>query len=170
MNKTSIATLVVTILGGIGVIASYIWVFSKNKGNYVTHEYWYGLDESVVKLLIFFQVLAAIGFLMAILTWIIAPPVGGVLDPWYALPTTLLFFFITAIIWPFATHFEIEWLVVLSLIGTAICTIVLLAGSVEENNPRWWVVLGLMLLSIVTVLSDAIIWNANYIRNVILKK
>ena len=45
----------------------------------------------------------------------------------------------------------------------AISSILLLAGSVEDKDVKWYVTFGLLLVSIVTVLGDSVIWNANYI-------
>jgi hypothetical protein len=78
----------------------------------------------------------------------------------------LCVFFISAIIWPFATYYKKNILVVLSLIFTAISSILLLAGLIEDKNPKWYVVLGSFLLSIVTVLGDGVLWNVNYIYKV----
>lgn len=50
-------------------------------------------------------------------------------------------FFISAIIWPFATYYKKHILVVLSLIFTAISSILLLAGLIEDKNPKWYVVM-----------------------------
>lgn len=160
------ATLIVTIVLGLTVLVSYYIVFIhlNTPHNYLTHPFWFGIPKNIVIILVFFQTLAVVGFLMAMITWIIDPPEGGVMGSHIALPLTISVFLITASIWPFAVHYDIPWLVVVSLIGTAICSIVLLAGSIEETNQRWWVVLGFILLSIVTVIGDGVLWNANYIK------
>jgi len=68
------------------------------------------------------------------------------------------------LIWPYAVNKKIHWLVVFSLIITAISSILMLAGSIEEDNPRTIIVVGLLFLCIITVLGDAVLWNANYIK------
>ena len=65
--------------------------------------------------------------------------------------------------WPYATYYKQPIIVVASLVCTAIASILLLAGSIESDQPKWYIVLGLILLSIVTVLGDGVVWNANYI-------
>lgn len=158
-------TLAVAVVGGLVLLATYAFIFGVRKpGPYLTHVYWFGMDPQVVKVLVVFQVLAAIGFCLAVTSWIVQPPIGGVMGAPWAVPVTLAILLATAIAWPLALYHDRRWLVVLSLVGTAVCTILLLAGSIEEVSPRWWVVLGFLLLGLVTVLADAVVWNANYIR------
>ena len=65
-----------------------------------------------------------------------------------------------------ATYYKINWLIILSLITTAIASILLLAGTIEEKKDdiRWYKVLGLLSLCLVTVLADGVLWNANYLK------
>jgi len=122
------------------------------------------MNINIVKILVFFQFLAVIGFLISVIPMVFDVPSQGILKN--NLFLILYVFFISAIIWPFATYYKKHILVVLSLIFTAISSILLLAGSIEDKNPKWYVVLGSFLLSIVTVLGDAVLWNANYIYKV----
>jgi len=163
----NVSTLIVVVLGGIAISLSYGIVFGKlQPGQYLSHPFWLDIPKELVVILVVFQALAAIGFLLAIIPWIIQPPKTGVMGKHeWTLPLTLGFFFVFAVMWAPATFYKVHWLVVLSLIGTAIASIVLLAGSIEEDNPRWYIVVGLILLCIVTVLIDAVLWNAKYIRN-----
>jgi len=163
-----VSALITVIIGGIAVFLSYGWVFGKlQPGKYLSHPFWLGLPRSVVVMLVAFQALAAIGFLVAMTSWVIQPPTTGVMGTHkWALPVTLVVFFLFAVMWAPATFYKIHWLVVLSLIGTAAASIVLLAGSIEETDPKWYVMLGFMLLCIVTVLNDAVLWNAKYIRTI----
>jgi len=159
--------IIVLILLGISVLVSYYIVFVKlykSKKSYINHEFWFGIDEKIVKILVFFQILAVIGFLISIIPLIFNVPTHGILSN--NLFIILCVFFISAIIWPFATYYKKHILVVLSLIFTAISSILLLAGSIEDKNPKWYIVLGTLLLSIVTVLGDGVLWNANYIYKI----
>ena len=160
-----IPALIITTLGGIGTFLSYWWVFIRLcPGNYFTHPFWLGLDEKVIRLLVVFQLLAAVGFIIGIGAWILEPPSSGIMGRnYWILPLVLSLFFVFVVTWAPATFYNFPWAVVLSLVGTAITSILLLAGSIEEDRPRWYIVLGLILLSIVTVLSDAVLWNAKYI-------
>ena len=100
-----------------------------------------------------------------IISWIQYPPKKGIM---YGnnLVYTLILFLISATIWPIATYYKIHWLVILSLITTAIASILLLAGTIEEQKEdiKWYKVLGMLSLCLVTVLGDGVIWNANYIK------
>ena len=163
-----VSSLVTTIVGGLGVLTSYGVVFGKliPGQSYATHPFWLGLDKNFVSFLIMLQVLAVFGFITSVGTWILDPPEGGILSSSsraWLLPLTLAVFLASATIWAPATFYKLKWLAVFSLITTATSSILLLAGSVEEDVPRWWVVLGLLFLNIVTVLADGVIWNARYI-------
>lgn len=160
--------IIILFLLGISVFVSYYIVFVKlykSNKSYINHEFWFGIDRNIVKILVFFQFLAVIGFLISVIPLILNVPSQGILKN--NLFLILCVFFISAIIWPFATYYKKHLLVVLSLIFTAISSILLLAGSIEDKNPKWYVVLGSFLLSIITVLGDGVLWNANYIYKVI---
>jgi hypothetical protein len=71
-------------------------------------------------------------------------------------------FLVSAIIWPIATTYKAKATSVASLVVTAISSILLLAGLSEDRAPMY-VLLSALSLSIVVVLLDAVVWNANYI-------
>ena len=162
-SSFDVKTLVTCILLGIGVLTAYILCFRDKGANYITHPYWLGMSPDLVWVLVVLQIFAAIGFLTAIITWIRIPPVGGILDN-DRLWMFVGFFILSAIVWPIALRYDVKWLVVMSLISTAIATILLLAGSIEETKPRLHVVIGLIALNVVTVLADGVLWNAKYIK------
>jgi hypothetical protein len=155
-----------TILLGIGVLIAYYVVLGKwvPSSSYRCHPFWLGISENNVNMLSFFQLLAVGGFLTASMSWLVTPPKGGVMDGPLAFPLTICVFLISAIGWPLATYYKYKWLTVTSLISTAVASVVLLAGSIEEEEPRWYVILGWLLLSLVTVLGDGVVWNAKYIQ------
>tara|TARA_B100001093_G_C26508603_1_gene876553 strand:- start:222 stop:746 length:525 start_codon:yes stop_codon:yes gene_type:complete len=151
-------------VSGIGVLISYYIVFGRwIPGNYLQHPFWFGMDSKVIKMFIVFQVLAVIGFLIAFYYYYYNSVSSGILSYKYGFSGILLLFFISAIIWPFATYFNWGWLVVVSLITTAMATILFLAGAVEDKKGKWYIVLALIFLNITTVLGDAVSWNAHYI-------
>jgi hypothetical protein len=108
------------------------------------------------------MIFAMIGFLVSVGSWLLDPPKKGIMSG-NNLFLTLVIFFVTAILWPIATYYECGWLVVANLVLTAVASILLLAGSVEEKNIKPYRVFGLLCLCITTVLGDGVIWNANYI-------
>ena len=161
-----IIALMVTLVGGILVLVSYIIVFGRlTPGNYFTHPFWYDIKADVIKVLLVFQSLAAIGFLTAISSWIINPPSNGLMGRSGALSSTLGVFLATAALWPWMVHMNYPALTVGSLLGTAAASIALLAGAIEEDNPKWWIVWGTLQLSACTVLGDGVMWNAKYIKS-----
>lgn len=162
-----IVSALITIMLGIVVMITYYIVLGKwvPSTSYNNHPFWLGITKTNVNMLTAFQVLAATGFITASLSWFINPPKGGVMGSnKCALPITLAVFLIGAIVWPVATYYKTNWLTVASLLLTAAASITLLAGSIEEDNPRWYVILGWLMLSLVTVLGDGVVWNAKYIQ------
>lgn len=164
MNVTQISITLTTLLG---VLISYILVFSRGRtaGGYIKHPLWLGMETSLVKFIVGLQLIAAVGFVAALYQWIRKPPSKGILGHTNALFITLMIFSIAAIGWPWAVLYKQHFLVVLSLCLTAISSIILLAGSVEDDQggTPWWVTVGLLFLSLVTVLADGVLWNAKYI-------
>ena len=158
--------IIILALLGLSVLISYYIVLGKwikTTSNYSNHPFWFGLDKNVVNILIIFQILAVTGFLVGVGSWLKNPPVGGIMSRQNALFLTLAAFFISAALWPFTTYYNKTILTVLVLVITAISCILLLAGSVEETKPRWYIFLGFLFLCITTVLGDGVIWNAKYI-------
>lgn len=160
MNSLEIFIVVVL---AVGVLVSYKYcLIDNNSTSYLNNKYWFGIPQNVVIMILVFQVLGVIGFIVALLSWFIKPPTSGILSKY--LFVTLVAFFTSAIAWSLSIYYKIDWLTVVSLIFTALASIVLLVGSIEEKKPRIYIVLGLLLLCIVTVLCDAVMWNANFIR------
>ena len=160
---------IVLLFFAISVLVSYYIVFKilyKSNKSYINHDFWFGLDKNLVKIIIVFQLFALLGFVTSVGYWMNNSPQGGIMSRGNVLFYTLLVFFIGSIIWPFAVYYKKHIIVVLSLIIVAISSILLLAGSVEENNVKVTVVIGFLFLCIVTVLLDAVVWNANYITKI----
>lgn len=157
--------IILSILGIFVLYAYYIYLRRPDTGkntNYFTNYFWFGINENIVKILTFFQLFAIIGFLIAVISWIKTPPKGGIMEKYLFI--TIFIFLFSALLWPYAVNKKIHWLVVFSLIITAISSILMFAGSIEEDNPRTIIVIGLLFLCIITVLGDAVLWNANYIK------
>jgi hypothetical protein len=155
---------IILILLGLSVLISYYIVFVvlyKSKKSYINHEFWFGMNRELVKIIVILQLLALYGFLTSVSILVSNVPTHGILSN--NLFKILCMFFVSAIIWPFATFYKKHIIVVLSLTMTAISSILLLAGSIEDTNQNFHVVLGTFLVSIVTVLVDGVLWNANYI-------
>jgi hypothetical protein len=167
MNKIE---KIILLFSALGLMVSYYIVFFKlyksTSKSYSTHEFWFGMNEKFVNILIYLQLLAAVGFIVSISSWIKEPPKGGIMGKKHYIFFTLLIFFIGSIIWPFAVFYKKPIIAVTSLIFVAISSILLLAGSIEEKNSRWYVILGLMCVCLVTVLGDSVLWNANYISKI----
>jgi hypothetical protein len=154
----------IIMLLGLSVLISYYIVFVvlyKSQKSYINHEFWFGMNSELVKIIVVLQLVALYGFLTSVSFLVSNVPTHGILSN--HLFKILCMFFIGAIVWPFATFYKKHIIVVLSLTMTAISSILLLAGSIEDKNPNFHVVIGTFLVSIVTVLVDGVLWNANYI-------
>lgn len=171
MTPDQIAALVVSVVGG-GVLGWAYWRLARAApagSTYLTSPLWLGWPRGAVIALVVLQALAAAGFLAAVLTWIFgAPPDGGVMARPAALPVTLAVFLLGSIAWAVlvarpAPGAGVTAGVSLALVATAAATVALIAGAAEEKRPRWWVLLGLLLLGAVTVLADGVAWNARWI-------
>lgn len=160
MNAIQIA--IVTALA-IGVVISYRAYLIDNRNTYLTSKFWYGIPKNIVIMILVFQVLAVAGFIVALISWFIKPPTEGLLSKHLFL--ILVVFFVSSILWSLSIHYNIGWLTIGSLIVTALASILMLVGSMQEKKPRIAIVLGLLFLCIVTVLCDAVVWNASFIRS-----
>jgi len=159
--------IILIFLGLLVLITYYFYLIKDSNTGYIEHPFWFGIPPNIVKMLFIFQIFAVIGFLTTIISWIQNPPKQGIMygnNLFYVLGL----FLISAIIWPIATYYKIDWIVILSLIITAVASILLLAGTIEEKKEdlRWYKVLGMLSLCMVTVLADGVLWNANYIKKI----
>lgn len=158
--------LVVLSLLSIVVLSYYYFYLIKDSTTgYINHPFWFDMSPSIIKMLMVFQAFAIIGFLTTIISWIQYPPKEGIMygnNLFY----TISLFLLSAAIWPVATHYKIYFLSICSIILTAIASILLLVGTVEERKEdiKWYKVLGMLSLCLVTVLADGVLWNANYIK------
>jgi hypothetical protein len=151
------------------LIASYVTFLPTDEGGYVNHPLWLGMNKNIIILTIFFQVVAFIGFLFSIGSWIYKSPESGIVKDdllFYA----LCLFFLSSIFWPICVKYKYSIFAVLCIILTAIASIWLLIGSITEDidsNMKTLRITGLLFLCIVTVLCDGVIWNSYYLKNIV---
>lgn len=155
--------LIIVILG-IFLLVSYFWVFRHTKG-YVTNKLWLGLPVNLVRGLVVLQIFSVLGFFAAYGTWLVkGPPKTGFLAKPLVLEILTFLFLSSALLWPWAVQWKNKALQVSSLSITALVCLLLLGGSVTEESPSWWVVLGLLFLCHTTVLSDGVVWSAKRMK------
>ena len=164
----SLQLVILSLLSVVVLISYYFYLIKGSTTGFINHPFWFGISPSIIKMLMVFQILAVIGFLTTIITWINYPPKQGIMygnNLFY----TLSLFLISAAIWPVATHYKMHFLSVSSILFTAFASILLLAGTIEERKEdiKWYKVLGMLLLCLVTVLADGVLWNANYIKKLL---
>jgi hypothetical protein len=161
----SLQLLVLSLLGVVVLLSYYFYLIKDSTTGYINHPFWFGMSPSIIKMLMVFQAFAIIGFLTTIISWIQYPPKEGIMygnNLFY----TISLFLLSAALWPVATQYKIHFLTVSSIMLTAIASVLLLAGTIEERKEdiKWYKVLGMLSLCLVTVLVDGVLWNANYIR------
>ena len=167
---------IITVIGGMLVLLSYYLVFRGSKRGYLDSKYWLGQPKSVVKVLFILQLVSVIGFFLFMATpggWLFGDtPRGGVLGNSTVFALVLATFFIASASWAFLAKKGLDGSkiaaigCVASLIISAICAILFVAGAVEEAKSRWYVVLGTILFAMTIVLSDGVAWNAKFIKQV----
>ena len=128
----------------------------------VTHPYWCGTPASLVLLFCALMVPALLGFCYSFITWLHDPPQGWLEWPLYFI--VLILFACFATLWSVSVYYEWDVCVSIALIGSAVTSILLLVGALNEPIIRPGVVMGFAALCVVTVIMDAIIWQSMYFR------
>ena len=172
----NILLLVIVGILGLCVLLSYYIIFRRptnSPSGYFQHPFWLGLPKEFIILASIFQCLAAIGFCVAMTSWIMRSPEGGVLS-YHAvvLPLIVTMVLAASIAWAPLTDSRMrnnrsslaKIGTSASLTLTAIGSILLVAGATEETNPRWYAIFGTLVFAIVTVLCDGVVWNARFIK------
>lgn len=171
MNKRLALGIPAGVLGA-GVLASYIPIAKEQTQK--TNDYWLGLDNSARYVFYACWVLAAAGFLWYLGSTIFAKnqpaDAAGLFSygDWIR-PVLVASLLVTSAAWSF---FVYQWfhtqktvykvLTSTSLVITAGCTILLLAGEAEAG-AEWHRILGLLCFALVAVLVDGVMWNARFV-------
>ena len=161
MNK--IITGVLTGGLGAGVLASYVPVIQKHRSGKI--DFWVGMNVPT-KLFYALQILAAIGFITYTIDYLARPTPPA--KKW-AVPILYAVLLGSALGWGLASGPAIQGrfskpLVVLFLVMTAAASLGLLILELTDTT-RWYTVLGLIMLCVVTVFIDAIGWNIGFLKN-----
>jgi hypothetical protein len=154
----------ILLVGAAIVFGSYYWAFRGSSASYLTHPLWLGMPRATVVMFCVLQVVAAVGFVAASVSWVAEAPRAGSAGSQLHHRLLIGILLLSSAVWAPAAVGRHHWVVVLSLIATGLCSLLLVAASVEEDRQRWYVILGWLLFSTVTVLSDGVAWNAVYIK------
>ena len=165
-----------TVVGGAAVLATYVVVFRNYREGYTSsaHPFWLGYSKPTIQTLVALQLAAVVGFFLFAIPWLfIEQPQGGVLGSSAALTVTLGMFMLASAAWApcmrqALTTRLLSWKLAscMALWVAAACSIVLVAGAAEENKPRWYVLLGVILFAMTTVLADGVAYTARTIVTV----
>ena len=155
----------------LGVVASYVFIFIDSK----KHDYWISLSSATQYALYPLWVAAAIGFLVYTISTLIKPSSAtkGIFSNEYVPYILILTFLVLSLLWSASVlvHFKfglssMGWVASASLVGVAVCTMLMIAGEAESNGA-WYKLISLLFLGMVTVLVDAVAWNSRFIQSLI---
>lgn len=138
------------------VLASYLTL---PRENYLTHSLWFGTPRKLVHVLVAMQIPAAIGLIVALVSWTVDPPQHGILAS-VMLPVVLAMFLIASAGWAVFVQRSVP-LTILCLVIVAAASLTLLVGSI--SGP-WHVTCALIFLCATTVVADAVLWTSYYVK------
>tara|TARA_B100000963_G_scaffold346812_1_gene352448 strand:- start:315 stop:848 length:534 start_codon:yes stop_codon:yes gene_type:complete len=158
-------SLGIVLVGGLSVLGSYVPVFQN------TETLWYDINTNLIKFYFLpLMLVAAGGFLTYFIEYLIKPdPQKGLLSYGFTHPLLLAILLLASTAWSIfqVRHVKTNQpmyaiLASTSLVVTAICSILLLAGTVEADES-WLGVVGLGLFCLTTVINDGVVYNAKMI-------
>lgn len=171
--KLNIPLLVITIVLGLGVLASYIPMIMDIRKNNNSKLYW-GLDKQQRIPYYIFMILAVFGFLTFIVYYLDKnnKPKSGILSKGYSLEILIGLVLVFSILWSVFVYYSVKngknsfrILTVLTLAVVAISSLLLLAGTTMDKDSPPYVIAGILLFCLVTVLGDAVGWNARFLAD-----
>ena len=159
------------------VLVSYVIVIAdvfkwfrlpQTSGSYFESPYWVGMPPDYGMLTTVCQVLAVVG-LLGWFSW------RSTLSPTDTIVThkmadaSVYVLIISSLLWPYLTYFALrhghilyKTLSVISLVVTAISSIVMLAFTFEQRAPLPYLI-GMLVFCIVTVLIDGVGWSVMFL-------
>ena len=165
MNIPLVLTFIIL---GIAVLLSYMPIFKDvKKGG--SDRYWIMAPKQRIMYYVMIP-LAAIGMIVFIHHYATKKATTGLLTKKYALEIITALFLVASALWSLTLvaynktskkAYKIGCSA--SLVVAAIASILMLAGTYEDNNSPPYVRISILALCITTVLNDAVGWNARFI-------
>tara|TARA_B100001093_G_scaffold437457_1_gene436373 strand:- start:7454 stop:7996 length:543 start_codon:yes stop_codon:yes gene_type:complete len=178
MLKEQKETLIVCSVIGFAILISYVFVIQKHRNG--SFDFWLGINEPTTRILYIFMLLAVIGFFMMVVDYCTKDtlPIDGLLSHKYAFVSLVGVALICALLWSIfviqlsqaqSSTMQKVWggLTSTSLIGTAVASLLILAGQFERSDGSVIAIVGALLFCIVTVLVDGIAWNSKLIYKLV---
>lgn len=168
MTPADVGFLTASIVAALLVVGSYGLVVVDTKN----HNYWLNFSRSTQIALYPLWVLAAVSFLVYFVSLYLHPsPSDKGVFSWtpHMAQILVLVFLLASALWSFATYGyfnyanSLGWVSSMSLLIVAACIVLLLAGEAEADG-KWYKIICLLMLGLVTVLVDAVAWNSRLIR------
>ena len=168
MDLAQKITLSITCVLGLIVLLSYIPIAKEQLAG--KYDYWVGFSQNIQYMLYPLMGLAAIGFVTFIIQYLLNNNnfTSGLFSYHkFIVPILVGILLLASICWSICVMYYVrqpsiilKTLTSICLIVVAICSVLLLAGYTESQNPKWYVILGLIAFCVVTVLNDGVIWNS----------
>lgn len=153
----------VTVGGGLAVLLSYYIAFRGSKHGYMSpkNPFWLGHTAPAIRALVLVQLVSLVGFFLFVVPWLfVEQPQGGLLEGDGSLAAVMAVFMLASALWaPLmlgVVRFGGGWRLAAAavLVVAAVCSVLFLAGSVTEREPRWYVVAGAAMFAATIVGAD----------------
>lgn len=170
MNKFKLIFIIITLVFGIAIISSYIPIIHMQiKKNNL----WFGINGMTRHYFYTCMILSIIGFCLFFFTYIENMNKSqyinnqiGIFKNKLVLPIILFILLFFSLLWSFLMLNKNKVNIILASIClsiTAVCTVLLIAGTSEVNimdSNTLKMLVGLVLFSLTTVINDGIIYNS----------
>ena len=175
MSTAQKSVLVLVGVLGPSILASYIPIVLRQRSSANNFDFWLGMPRPLLPLLYFLMLLAGGGFLAVITDYLQKQPVDGLFGKHPAVfPAVVGTILVSSLLWSFfvlglstaSSNSRRKLFLILSsltLAGTGIGAVLLLAGTAERPDPPALVLGGALAFALVTVLVDGVAWNARSI-------
>jgi hypothetical protein len=180
MDASQLALLVTSLVLGSLVILSYVYLLKTTR----LDQLWAGISLQNQYVYYVFMILAALGFI-AFVCWYCfdrsdksskskksnSDQLAGLFASKLVVPVLVGILLASSALWSLFLSLASNranqpvWRVMTSvtLVVTAICSILLVAGTVECRVAKWYALAGILCFGLTTVLADAVGWQASYI-------
>lgn len=170
----NIPYLLLFLILGLCVLLSYIPIVQGSIKKGSSDAYWFMAPKQRILYYVTIPI-AALGMIAFSYYYINNSPSTGLFTHKYALEILLALFLVSSITWSLmlvsyteaskSKKMLFKVLCSASLVVAGISSLLLLAGSYEDDTSPPYVRIGILLLCVTTVLNDCVGWNARFIRS-----
>lgn len=136
--------------------------------SYFESPYWLNLPRSSVTVIVAFQALAAVGYIMWYVSIVMERPTTGLLADMRWLVASTLLFLVPSAVWPFSAFYLLRnTSSVTNAVASSACLwlaatgiMLMVGGTFEDKRESPIALLGILLTSLVVVIADGVGWSA----------